>query len=84
MCGGDVGLKQVIERVYHALVPGGTFVLEAQPRESYTNVFKLLPVRAILRLMNADFSRLASCGVDTVREHADTSNTARTFETILS
>jgi 7SK snRNA methylphosphate capping enzyme len=45
--GGDAGLKHFFERVYGALVPGGTFVLEAQPRESYIKARKLHPVRAI-------------------------------------
>ena len=54
--GGDAGLKNFFERVYGALVPGGTFVLEAQPRESYTKARKLHPVRAIYPLMNADLS----------------------------
>jgi hypothetical protein len=42
--GGDAGLKRFFERVYAALVPGGTFVLEAQPRESYIKARKLHPV----------------------------------------
>jgi 7SK snRNA methylphosphate capping enzyme len=33
--GGDAGLQRFFERVHGALVPGGTFVFEAQPRESY-------------------------------------------------
>ncbi|KAN0126478.1 Bicoid-interacting protein 3 (Bin3) domain containing protein [Russula decolorans] len=41
--GGDAGLKHFFERVYGALVPGGTFVLEAQPRESYIKARKLHP-----------------------------------------
>ena len=45
MNGGDAGLKHFFERVYGALVPGGTFVLEAQPRESYIKARKLHPVR---------------------------------------
>jgi 7SK snRNA methylphosphate capping enzyme len=45
--GGDAGLKHFFERVYRALVPGGTFVLEAQPRESYIKARKLHPVRTI-------------------------------------
>ena len=56
MNGGDAGLKHFFERVYESLVPGGTFVLEAQPRESYTKARKLHPVRAIWPLMNADLS----------------------------
>lgn len=44
--GGDAGLKRFFERVYASLVPGGTFVLEAQPRESYVKARKLHPVRA--------------------------------------
>jgi 7SK snRNA methylphosphate capping enzyme len=43
--GGDAGLKRFFERVYATLVPGGTFVLEAQPRESYVKARKLHPVR---------------------------------------
>ena len=42
--GGDAGLRRFFERVYAALVPGGTFVLEAQPRESYIKARKLHPV----------------------------------------
>ncbi|KAH9959266.1 Bin3-domain-containing protein [Russula dissimulans] len=41
--GGDAGLRRFFDRVYAALVPGGTFVLEAQPRESYTKARKLHP-----------------------------------------
>jgi len=41
--GGDVGLRRFFERVYEALVPGGTFVLEAQPWESYIKARKLHP-----------------------------------------
>jgi len=41
--GGDAGLRQFFERVYAALVPRGTFVLEAQPRESYIKARKLHP-----------------------------------------
>ncbi len=47
MNGGDAGLKHFFELAYVALVPGGTFVLEAQPRESYIKARKLHPVRAI-------------------------------------
>ena len=43
--GGDVGMRRFFDRVYTALVPGGTFVLEAQPRESYIKARKLHPVR---------------------------------------
>jgi 7SK snRNA methylphosphate capping enzyme len=46
--GGDAGLERFFERVYATLVPGGTFVLEAQPRESYVKARKLHPVRAPL------------------------------------
>jgi 7SK snRNA methylphosphate capping enzyme len=45
--GGDAGLKRFFERVHGTLVPGGTFVLEAQPRESYIKARKLHPVRMI-------------------------------------
>ena len=45
MNGGDAGLERFFERVYVTLVPGGTFVLEAQPRESYVKARKLHPVR---------------------------------------
>jgi len=44
--GGDAGLRRFFERVYAALDPGGTFVLEAQPRESYIKARKLHPVSA--------------------------------------
>jgi 7SK snRNA methylphosphate capping enzyme len=44
--GGDAGLQRFFERVHGALVPGGTFVFEAQPRESYIKARKLHPVRA--------------------------------------
>ncbi len=40
-------LKRFFERVYGTLVPGGTFVLEAQPRESYIKARKLHPVQII-------------------------------------
>ena len=45
MNGGDVGLRRFFGRVYATLVPGGVFVLEAQPRESYIKARKLHPVR---------------------------------------
>ncbi|KAI0306811.1 S-adenosyl-L-methionine-dependent methyltransferase [Multifurca ochricompacta] len=45
--GGDVGLRRFFERVYASLVPGGAFILEAQPRESYTKARKLHPVRNV-------------------------------------
>ena len=48
--GGDAGLRRFFERVYAALVPGGTFVLEAQPRESYIKARKLHPVSAFTLL----------------------------------
>jgi len=38
-------MRRFFDRVYTALVPGGTFVLEAQPRESYIKARKLHPVR---------------------------------------
>ncbi|KAH9169489.1 Bicoid-interacting protein 3-domain-containing protein [Lactarius sanguifluus] len=41
--GGDAGLRRFFERVHATLVPGGAFVLEAQPRESYTKARKLHP-----------------------------------------
>ncbi|KAI9507518.1 Bicoid-interacting protein 3-domain-containing protein [Russula earlei] len=41
--GGDAGLSRFFERVYATLVSGGTFVLEAQPRESYIKARKLHP-----------------------------------------
>ena len=44
--GGDAGLKRFFERVHGALVSGGTFDFEAQPRESYIKARKLHPVRA--------------------------------------
>ena len=47
MNGGDAGLQRFFERVHGALVPGGTFVFEAQPRESYIKARKLHPVRTI-------------------------------------
>ena len=50
MNGGDAGLRRFFERVYAALVPGGTFVLEAQPRESYIKARKLHPVSAFTLL----------------------------------
>ena len=46
MNGGDAGLRRFFERVYAALIPGGTFVFEAQPRESYIKARKLHPVSA--------------------------------------
>jgi hypothetical protein len=45
--GGDAGLKRFFDRVRGALVPGGTFVFEAQPRDSYVKARKLHPVRTI-------------------------------------
>ena len=48
--GGDAGLRRFFERVYAALVPRGTFVLEAQPRESYIKARKLHPVSAVTLL----------------------------------
>lgn len=53
--GGDAGLRRFFERVYGALVPGGTFVFEAQPRDSYVKARKLHPVRAILPSYDAGF-----------------------------
>jgi 7SK snRNA methylphosphate capping enzyme len=50
--GGDDGLRRFFERVYATLIPGGTFVLEAQPRESYVKARKLHPVRMPLPLFN--------------------------------
>ncbi|KAF8467139.1 Bin3-domain-containing protein [Russula ochroleuca] len=41
--GGDAGLKRFFDRVRGALVPGGTFVFEAQPRDSYVKARKLHP-----------------------------------------
>ncbi|KAH9031972.1 Bicoid-interacting protein 3-domain-containing protein [Lactarius hengduanensis] len=41
--GGDAGLRRFFERVHATLVLGGAFVLEAQPRESYTKARKLHP-----------------------------------------
>ncbi|KAH9986344.1 Bicoid-interacting protein 3-domain-containing protein [Russula compacta] len=41
--GGDVGLRRFFGRAYATLVPGGAFVLEAQPRESYIKARKLHP-----------------------------------------
>ena len=38
---GDEGIKTFFQRVYDSLVPGGTFVLEAQPWESYAKARKL-------------------------------------------
>jgi 7SK snRNA methylphosphate capping enzyme len=53
--GGDAGLRRFFERVYEALVPGGTFVFEAQPRDSYVKARKLHPVHAILPSYDAGF-----------------------------
>lgn len=42
--GGDEGLKTLFRRVYDCLVPGGTFVLEPQPWDSYAKARKSHPV----------------------------------------
>lgn len=34
---GDDGLKQVFEKIYRALLPGGQFILEPQPWKTYHN-----------------------------------------------
>ncbi|KAI0031679.1 Bicoid-interacting protein 3-domain-containing protein, partial [Vararia minispora EC-137] len=39
--GGDEGLRRFFQRVYDCLVPGGTFVFEPQPWDSYTKARKL-------------------------------------------
>ncbi|KAI0265813.1 Bicoid-interacting protein 3-domain-containing protein [Gloeopeniophorella convolvens] len=40
---GDAGLRRFFERVHASLTPGGAFVLEAQPWDSYTKARKLHP-----------------------------------------
>jgi hypothetical protein len=74
--GGDAGLKRFFERVHKALVPGGTFVLEAQPRESYIKARKLHPVR-YLRSRDSSLSDANSCNVDSAGERTDIADTAR-------
>ncbi|KAH8977135.1 Bin3-domain-containing protein [Lactarius akahatsu] len=60
--GGDAGLRRFFERVHATLVPGGAFVLEAQPRDSYTKARKLHPTLQ----ENAQTLRLQPEGFETV------------------
>jgi hypothetical protein len=77
--GGDAGLKRFFERVHGALVPGGTFVFEAQPRESYIKARKLHPVRNIYPPMTRVLVDALSRNVDSAGECADIADTARGF-----
>jgi hypothetical protein len=43
----NAGLKRFFECAYGTLLPGSTFVLEAQARESYIKARRLHPVRII-------------------------------------
>jgi hypothetical protein len=76
--GGDAGLQRFFERVHGALVPGGTFVFEAQPRESYIKARKLHPVRAIYPLNLVHLSDTLST-TDTAGECTDIADTAGGF-----
>ena len=71
--GGDAGLKRFFERVHRTLVPGGTFVLEAQPRDSYIKARKLHPVRYLPSCMRVYLMQFP----DPAGERSDIADTAR-------
>ena len=73
--GGDADLKRFFERVHGALVSGGTFVFEAQPRESYIKARKLHPVRATCPPFSCNYL----ISTETAGECADIADTAGRF-----
>ncbi|GAA97542.1 uncharacterized protein L969DRAFT_56120 [Mixia osmundae IAM 14324] len=60
--GLDAGLRQFFERVFVSLLPGGRFILESHPAESYNKACKRFPVltprRASLQITPEQFERI--------------------------